>query len=256
MDLWEGDYLQPQTLNGWSYVTGNPLLYTDPTGHQGNPCQELIDWLQENYEKLQMWWIWRNPCTLSVDSNCGIVLERPSPSELAQRAFTASGSPVDPRAIQAAQWADQLAPLVAQFGSTWTPNREIQTNEDMPLTVEQGLKISTGEKFSDIMVGQHGDPKTMYLWTIDEQGVKVAWEQTYFDTPRHTIVHTNLSPKKAFFAGEAWFASDDEIVINAGSGRYGNRPDDPIESARRYELAIKAFEALGYKVTAIPLGQK
>lgn len=53
-----------------------------------------------------------------------------------------------------------------------------------------------------------------------------------------------------------WFVSDDEIVINAGSGRYGYSDITPEESAWRYEIAIQMFESLGYKVTAIPVNER
>lgn len=32
-DSWEGNYNQPQSLNGWSYVVGNPVRYVDPSGY-------------------------------------------------------------------------------------------------------------------------------------------------------------------------------------------------------------------------------
>lgn len=38
-DLWEGDELRSQTLNGWSYVEGNPVNWVDPTGYQAE-CDE------------------------------------------------------------------------------------------------------------------------------------------------------------------------------------------------------------------------
>ncbi len=31
-DTWEGDQLNPLTLNAWNYTNGNPVNYTDPTG--------------------------------------------------------------------------------------------------------------------------------------------------------------------------------------------------------------------------------
>ncbi|MCP5013790.1 MAG: RHS repeat-associated core domain-containing protein [Ketobacter sp.] len=32
-DAWEGDIHHPLSLNSWSYVEGNPILYRDPSGH-------------------------------------------------------------------------------------------------------------------------------------------------------------------------------------------------------------------------------
>jgi RHS repeat-associated protein len=250
------DPANPQSLNRYSYVRNNPLRYTDPSG-QCEVCKKAWNWLQVQYHKLQERWFWHNPWGLSADPGCGMTRRLPNaPSEIARRSAVASGSPVDPQMSQAVQWAEQLASLVSQFGNLWGPNAPIGRNEAVPLTEEQGLQISTGERFENVVRGQHGDLATRYLWTIDEQGVKIAWEQTPFDTDRGKIVPTNLSPEGAFFAGELWFVSDDELVINAGSGRYGYLRDDPVESARRYEVAIQMWEALGYRVTVIPLEQR
>lgn len=183
-------------------------------------------------------------------------MHSPSPSEQVQRILGATGNSADPRTMKALQWSEQLVPLILQFGSVWGPNRPIGSNEAIPLTEDQGLQISSVGMFKNVTLGQHGDSETKYLWTIDEQGVKIALEKTPFDTDRGNIVHTNLSPEGAFFAGEAWFVSDNEIVINAGSGRYGYSRDNPAESARRYELAIRTFEALGYKVIAVPIDKR
>ncbi len=30
--MWQGDYTRPQSLDGWAYVEGNPINYTDPSG--------------------------------------------------------------------------------------------------------------------------------------------------------------------------------------------------------------------------------
>jgi RHS repeat-associated protein len=32
-DVWQGDYTRPLSLNGWNYVEGNPVRYTDPSGY-------------------------------------------------------------------------------------------------------------------------------------------------------------------------------------------------------------------------------
>ena len=51
-DVWEGDYQQPQSLNGWLYVLADPVNAIDPSGltpqirYQGNPY-DLTLWLHE-----------------------------------------------------------------------------------------------------------------------------------------------------------------------------------------------------------------
>ncbi len=41
-DTWNGDYNRPLSLNRWGYVEGNPVNYTDPTGHikQGREAEQ------------------------------------------------------------------------------------------------------------------------------------------------------------------------------------------------------------------------
>ena len=250
------DFANPQSLNRFSYVRNNPLRYTDLSGHC-EVCKRVVKWLQVQYEKAEEWWALHNPYGSSLTTGPGPGWSPSSPSQLARSYAAASGRPIDPRALQAAQWSERLMPLVLEFGSLWGPNRDIGPNEDVPYTGE-GLQMSTGEKFANVMLGQKGDEKTKYLWAIDEQGIKIARELTPFDTPRGNIVHTNLSPNGALFAGEMWFVSDNEVVINAGSGRYGYSKGSVSieEAARRYAIAAQMFEALGYKVTVIPVTER
>ncbi len=42
-DPWEGDDLQPQSLNGWSYVESNPVNRVDPSGRCWGPLEFLRD---------------------------------------------------------------------------------------------------------------------------------------------------------------------------------------------------------------------
>ena len=55
-DFWQGDYNRPASLNGWDYVYGNPVMYSDPSGHDPywcekdpNPSQCYQKWLK-NYQ--------------------------------------------------------------------------------------------------------------------------------------------------------------------------------------------------------------
>lgn len=106
--------------------------------------------------------------------------------------------------------------------------------------------------FDDVVLGTHGDDATKYLWTIDQGGVNAALESTPFLTPRGNIVHTNLS-KRASIGGEAWFESADTVIINAGSGRFGDRAGI---TRTQWEAAIQYWKSLGHKVKAIPYGSR
>jgi RHS repeat-associated protein len=47
LDLWRGEPLWPQTLNGYSYVESNPINLRDPLGLQGTPTMPDIDaWMR------------------------------------------------------------------------------------------------------------------------------------------------------------------------------------------------------------------
>jgi len=42
-DTWAGDYDDPMSLNKWMYVMGNPVMYTDPSGHSSSECDFIAD---------------------------------------------------------------------------------------------------------------------------------------------------------------------------------------------------------------------
>jgi len=39
-DTWSGDANRPLSLNRWGYVEGNPVLHTDPSGHDPWWCED------------------------------------------------------------------------------------------------------------------------------------------------------------------------------------------------------------------------
>ncbi|GAB3832681.1 hypothetical protein [Dactylosporangium cerinum] len=117
---------------------------------------------------------------------------------------------------------------------------------------EDGLQSRTDGKFDDVVHGQHGDPDTKYLWTMDDRGTNVALEKTPWNTPRGNIVHSNVSPEAAI-GGEAWFTSDDSVSINAGSGRFG---DGAGRTPEQWDAAVRHWEDLGYRVEKKELGER
>ena len=125
-------------------------------------------------------------------------------------------------------------------------------NENVLIGPEHSLQSSKNERFKDVVNGTHGDRKTKYLWTIDERGINIAREATPFPTPRGCLVHTNLSDR-ASIAGEAWFRPFNTVIINAGSGRFGDRAGI---TRQEWQAAVDYWKSLGYRVKAVPFGER
>ncbi len=151
-------------------------------------------------------------------------------------------------AVRMRIWA--VARMNRGTGPLRPPDRPLLTNEGSVIGPQQGLQSRQWGQFDDVTLGTHGDDATKYLWTIDERGINAAREITPWPTPRGNIVHTNLSAR-ASIGGEAWFASNNTVIINAGSGRFG----DGITPAQ-WNAAISYWRELGYDVIAIPFGQR
>jgi len=133
-------------------------------------------------------------------------------------------------------------------GSLREPAVVLQTNEDVLVDATHGLQSKTSNRFDDVILGEYGDKKTKYLWTIDERGINAIHESTPFPNPRGKVVHTNLS-QRASIGGEAWFESTDTVSINPRSGRFGAAAG---MTRLQWEAAIRYWESLGYEVNAFP----
>lgn len=132
------------------------------------------------------------------------------------------------------------------------PARTLGRGEAKLLRYSQGLQTSRKGLFRNVVQGKHGDTDTKYLWTIDRRGVNIALERTPAETERGHIVHTNISSKAAI-GGEAWFTGDRNVIINAGSGRFG---DGAGVTQTQWQAAQDYWRELGYQVTALPLGTR
>ena len=60
-DPWQGNMRRPQTLNGYSYVSNNPVHLVDPSGRQDiiERLKELLGEIQEDIQEWWIWWMWR-----------------------------------------------------------------------------------------------------------------------------------------------------------------------------------------------------
>lgn len=145
-----------------------------------------------------------------------------------------------------------LKQIYLNLGNLRNPARNLTRNEDVLLRYKQGLQSSKENLFVNVKYGQHGQKETTYLWTIDERGINIGLEQTPFPTSRRNIVHSNIS-KEAYIAGELWFISESEIIINAGSGRFGYGSGATLE---QWNTAIEFWQTLGYKVNAVPFNKR
>lgn len=90
--------------------------------------------------------------------------------------------------------------------------------------------------------------KTKYLWVVAQEGVPAALECPKGGTrlSRGRLAHTNLTGgHDAHTGGELWFFDPESIILNGGSGRYGPRSPNELDSVAR------AFKAAGYKVASM-----
>ncbi|MCA6410435.1 MAG: fibronectin type III domain-containing protein, partial [Cytophagales bacterium] len=188
-------------------------------------------------------------------SSCKNLLTRPGLSESVKnslKAWMETLKDIFKKNGQNIDELDELGSIYNRLGELKPPARTLLENEDILIDASKGLQSSKAQKFTTVIAGEHGDVSTKYLWTIDERGINIALEKTPFPTPRGNIVHTNLS-SKAYIGGEMWFSSGNKIIVNAGSGRFG---DGAGATLTQWEAAIDFWKKLGYEVEAIPLGTR
>jgi hypothetical protein len=139
-------------------------------------------------------------------------------------------------------------------GPLRVPAQVVGPQEDVLIGESQGLqsRLPGDGLFDNVVQGEHGDPQTKYLYTVDERGVNIAQEQTPMPTRRGYIVHTNIS-SEASIGGEAWFGPDNSVTINAGSGRFGDGAGITVE---QWNATAQLWETLGYKVNPVPFGAR
>jgi hypothetical protein len=107
-------------------------------------------------------------------------------------------------------------------------------------------------------------PDKRYLYTVDQDGVKLALEDAKHENPRRRhgdaslptrhLHHTNLSAR-ACIGGEVWFSDDGQTVtLNADSGRFGIEDNPKANEVLgtltllEWENTIRLWEGFGFTV--------
>lgn len=91
-----------------------------------------------------------------------------------------------------------------------------------------------------------------YLWVIGPTDCPHGLEEGPFGQARRLgqVKHTNLTGGgNAHCGGELWYLTDDRVLINGASGRYGPATEQQLHDAAR------CLQALGYSVGYMRFGE-
>jgi hypothetical protein len=135
------------------------------------------------------------------------------------------------------------------------PNPAIKLLPEHTILLSNSAHIQSrkSSRFKDLKYGSYPDAKAKYLWTIDARGVNVALERSgNYKMTAGEIKHTNIS-SKASIGGEAWFKNERTVVINSGSGRFG---DGLGITRKQWDAAAGYWKQLGYNVEPRPFNTR
>ena len=142
---------------------------------------------------------------------------------------------------------------------------QVLDDEGIQLSFIDGMQISRGTKFDipdeyrgkfDGNYWSNPTKNSKYLWVLDKTGIKIIRENSKLGSViKDRIRHTNLTGGGgAYLGGEVWF-NRKTIRVNAKSSAYcfGNCSVKLTEY--EYNLAMKAWRLLGYKVKVVPINR-
>ena len=92
------------------------------------------------------------------------------------------------------------------------------------------------------------DIEKKFLWIIRESEVPFILEQAKIgqELESQRCTHTNLTGGiEAYCGGEVWFAAENRLIVNGGSGRY-----PPIDGEELADVVF-SFESAGYEVCSM-----
>lgn len=146
------------------------------------------------------------------------------------------------------------------------PGRMVGTGEGIPVTIEQGMQISRGGKFSipEEMIRPYSSNiddqlARKYLWSVDKDGIRLMREKSGVPGLGRggDVTHTNLTGGGVARAGgEVWFTGTNSVRLNAASRAYGMGHSIAPLTRGEYASVIRMWRNLGYKVEAVPLGAR
>lgn len=134
------------------------------------------------------------------------------------------------------------------------PNKDKIKNDDelllMPIEKGRGSfdkDSGASAKITGIPRDIH-DIDNAYLWVIAKNDVPFALKDECWGKELETgeVKHTNLTGgEDAHCGGELWFVSQDAVIVNGSSGRYGPKHEQELQDA------ANSFAASKYKVANI-----
>ncbi len=134
------------------------------------------------------------------------------------------------------------------------PREDVIKNQDERIQMQQtdGLHFFDGNSGKAAICSNPprvaNDRGALYLWAIALSEVPFALETVDFGKSLESkvIKHTNLTGgNPAHSGGELWFLSENQILVNGASGRYGP------ETSKELEDAAVAFKSTGYQVASL-----
>ena len=148
-DTWGGDDNSPQTLNKWSYVQNNPIIYTDPTGHCVNADGSINTWKEP-------WFNW-GPCPSNSNT---LSTTTPSPTSTPSQTPSPTCTPTLPPTATATPTSIQTAiSYLQQYSKDGLAAYNYTLSEGIPIEYNTVCQGKSSGKNNPVLVPKPSCPK-------------------------------------------------------------------------------------------------
>lgn len=131
---------------------------------------------------------------------------------------------------------------VPNYPDEWVANQYIQLADLALLLPAPALTVRYGKP--PVERCQRGT--NTYIWVIDGTGVPYILEAPLGELAGECPKHTNLTGGgKAYVGGELWFATDSQLFVSGGSGRYQPLNEEQLEEA------VDVFRSFNFEVKSL-----